>query len=154
MKRIMIAVCGLLMLAAPPIVRAQNLTAYNQVPDQYRDVDNGQLLQLVSYLLTPLGMGLEWGVARPLHYAATQTSMAPLLSGDTKESFFGQNDNADQVPPGTFGPYLINPTNEMVSTPEEQVLMPLEQKSAMEPSDTEMSPARVKPQPGGQPALH
>src|SRR5438132_11825951 len=112
MKRVMIGILALL-LAWPLLSHAQFDDQDRQDAMQYRDNEDGQLLKIVSYILTPVGMTLEWGLTRPLHYAATQTPAAPLLSGDTDPSFFGQNSNASHVPPGTFGPYLINPTNNM-----------------------------------------
>jgi len=57
-----------------------------QNPTEYTDTEDGQLLKVVSYMLAPLGYALEWGVTRPLHYLATQTSLAPVLSGDTENS--------------------------------------------------------------------
>jgi hypothetical protein len=102
-----------LLLSWPAISHAQyNDTGGQADQDQYQDVEDGQLLKVASYLLTPFGMALEWGVMRPLHYLATQTSAAPWLSGDTGDDFFGENHNADMVPPGTFG-YRIDPTNDL-----------------------------------------
>jgi hypothetical protein len=81
----------------------------------YNDVQNGQPLQIVGYALTPLGMALEWGVTRPLHHLATKSAIAPILSGDTETVYFGQNNNASRLPPGTFAPFQMpeNP-NEIV----------------------------------------
>ena len=41
---------------------------------------------MVSYFIAPIGYALEWGVTRPLHYLATKTSLAPMMSGDTEYS--------------------------------------------------------------------
>ena len=90
-------------------------------PLQYRDVDNAQLLQIVAYALTPAGMVLEWGVTRPLHYLATRTPLAPLMSGDNNYYFFGQNNNADLVPAGTFSAAPINLSNSFVSAGPEPI---------------------------------
>jgi hypothetical protein len=110
MRRLIVFVLALI-LAGPVISGAQTQDVDEPNPTQYRDVDNGQPLQLVSYILTPVGMALEWGLMRPLHYLASQTGAAPLLSGDKGSPFFTRNDNANQVPPGTFAPNVINPTN-------------------------------------------
>ena len=100
-----------------------------QHPNQYNDVEDGQPLKLVSYILNPIGMGLEWGLTRPLHFLATRTPAAPILSGDTERTFFGETDNADQVPPGTFGPYTINPTNRMETITGQPIVPLLEGKT-------------------------
>src|SRR6516165_5151328 len=101
MKRL--AVCTLaLILAGPAISGAQTEDPNQQNQNQYRDVEDAQALKVVSYILTPVGMVLEWGLLRPLHYLATQTPVAPLLSGDRGSPFFSENNNANQVPPGTF----------------------------------------------------
>jgi hypothetical protein len=146
-----IVVIFALLLSWPAISPAQYNDQDQQNATQYRDVEDGQLLKFVSYLLTPFGMALEWGVTRPLHHLATQTSAAPLLSGDTGESFFGENDNASQVPPGTFGPYTINPTNN-IQLSNRKAIVPVP------PAGPPLAPAQPIPpsEPvtsGSQPAL-
>ena len=42
-----------------------------QNPNEYTDEDS-QPLRMLSYLVAPVGFLLEWGVARPLHYVATE----------------------------------------------------------------------------------
>lgn len=152
MKRLIFCIL-VLILAIPAISHAQTNDQDQQNPTQYRDVEDGQLLKLVSYILTPMGMALEWGLMRPLHYLATQTSAAPILSGDNNgESFFSENNNANQVPPGTFGPYTINPTNNLQES-NNKTLVPVP------PASTTLPPAQSIPPSkpllsGSQPALH
>jgi hypothetical protein len=151
MKRLTILILALI-LVAPAVLRAQTDDP-DQQNTEYRDVNDGQFLKLVSYVLTPMGMALEWGLMRPLHYLATQTSAAPVLSGDTPPSFFDENNNASHVPPGTFGPPAINPTNTMQASNGTTTLVPAP------PPPTTLAPAQSippsKPQlPGNQPALH
>jgi hypothetical protein len=120
-----------------------------QNANQYRDVEDGQTLKGIAYLLTPVGMLLEWGVARPLHYLATQTSIGPILSGDKKSIFFTEHDNASQLPPGTFAPLKINPTNNLQASNEAAgVVVP--------PAKTSAAQSTASPKPslsGSQPAL-
>jgi hypothetical protein len=120
MKRGFPAVLLALALAYPTLARAQVNHGWYMGPQpdtdmrnpyEYRDVDNAQLLQIVAYAMTPAGMVLEWGITRPLHYLATQTPLAPIMSGDQDYFFFGQNNNADLAPPGTFGPAPMNFSN-------------------------------------------
>jgi hypothetical protein len=150
MKRL-ITFALLLILAGPAVSFAQYDDQDRQNPTQYRDADDGQVLKLVSYILTPVGMALEWGLMRPLHYLATQTSAAPLLSGDKDGPFFVQNNNASQVPPGTFGPYTINPTNNIEANNKTAV--------PVTPSSSTLAPAHSIPPSkpsieSSQPALH
>jgi hypothetical protein len=91
-------------------------------PCEYQDIEDAQLLKFASYLMTPIGMGLEWGITRPLHYVATQTLLAPLLTGDKDFKQFGQNNNADLLPPETFARPPLNFSNTFVPSPPERPL--------------------------------
>jgi hypothetical protein len=72
-----------LLLVAPSFVRAQGYSDLDeQDPTEYDDQDS-QLLNMVSYVLRPIGFTLEWGIARPLHYLATQSPVAPVLGANT-----------------------------------------------------------------------
>jgi hypothetical protein len=120
MKRaLMLFAATVLILSAPRISRAQYSTSDDQATAaQYNDVDDGQLLKMVSYAMAPVGYMLEWTVTRPLHYAATNTPLAPMLSGDTQDRFFGQTDRAAQLPAGTFTPFQVSPyANTLLNSP-------------------------------------
>jgi hypothetical protein len=150
MKRLF--VCALaLVLTGPVVCHAQSDDFDRQNPTQYRDVEDGQVLKVVSYILNPVGMALEWGVARPLHYLSTQSSAAPLLSGDKGPSFFTENNNASQVPPGTFGPPNVNLSNNLQASSNEAGV-------PVAPAGQTLAPAQSVPPSkpllsGGQPAL-
>ncbi|MBV8775216.1 MAG: hypothetical protein JO166_23210 [Deltaproteobacteria bacterium] len=149
MKRLIVFALGLILLG-PGISRAQNENLDEPNTTQYRDVDDGQPLKLVSYILTPFGMALEWGLMRPLHYLATQTSAAPLLSGDKGSPFFTNNDNGNQVPAGTFAPPVINPTNNIQASNNKS--------PSVSATGTLAAPESIPPSKalssGNQPALH
>ncbi len=118
MRATILALAVALLTILPAFAHAQYVRDIDEAnPYEYRDVDDGQLLKLAAYLLTPFGMGLEWGVTRPLHYVATRSSIAPLLSGDKDTYTFGQNNNADSVPPGTFDAEPLNLSNAFVPAP-------------------------------------
>jgi hypothetical protein len=150
MKRVTAALIVTLLLAGPSIARAQqhqwggSFTSGDQRnPYEYRDVDDSQLLRLAAYALTPAGMLLEWGIMRPLHHVATQTPLAPVLSGDKDVYYFGQNNNSDLVPAGTFAP------------------APMNLSTSFEPSGPERSPATshvdellIPPSREGQSTIH
>ena len=152
MKRALIGLVVLVMAAWPLRSHAQ-YTNDDEGTSQYNDVDDGQALKVVSYILTPFGMALEWGLTRPLHYTATQTAIGPLLSGDTETTYFGSNNNADLLPPGTFAPVVM--TGQYSSLP-----VPAESSSSstfapvvpMQQSDLPQ-PAARSPEAGGQPAM-
>jgi hypothetical protein len=139
--------------AGPATPRAQNDDSDRQNPTEYRDLEDGQVLKLVSYILMPVGMALEWGLMRPLHHLATQTSAAPLLSGDNTPSFFNENKNANKVPPGTFGPYTINPTNNLHASNNSATLVPVPPPRTKLPPSESIPPSQPVV-PESQPALH
>jgi len=150
MKRLI--VCSLaLVLAWPVICRAQTDDFDQPNPTQYRDVDHGQPLKVVSYILNPVGMLLEWGVTRPLHYLATQTFMAPVLSGDRGSPFFTKNDNSSSVPPGTFEPLTMNPTNDLQASNAKAIIPNAPSATSKEP--TQSLPPSEPVLSGSQPAL-
>lgn len=103
------ALIGLLMVIAMIVPRlacaGDSLDEFG--PPAYNDVDNGQALQLAAYALAPLGYVLEWTVTRPMHSLATDSPIAPVLSGDTQIRYFGETNNADMLPPGTFAPFQV-----------------------------------------------
>ena len=127
MKRVLIGLVALVLAGWPVLSHAQSDYEDEQVPSQYNDVEDGQTLKVISYILTPFGMGLEWGLTRPLHYVATQTSIGPLIAGDTESTYFGESNNADLLPPGTFAPHVMTGqyTNYSVPSPYTATLAPV-----------------------------
>jgi hypothetical protein len=90
-----------LAVAMPGMVFAQQ-GPYNdkQNPDEYTDAEDGQPIKIVSYFIAPVGYALEWAVARPLHYLATKTSLAPIMSGDTERSeIYNPGPTAEPIEP-------------------------------------------------------
>jgi hypothetical protein len=150
MKRLIICFL-ILILAGPAITHAQSGDQEQQNPPPYRDVEDGQVLKLVAYILTPVGMALEWGVMRPLHYLSTQTSAAPLLSGDKGTPFFTENNNAKQVPPGTFASPAVNLTNNLQASSNRVVIPSAPLGSGPTPAET--IPPTKPLTTGTQPAL-
>lgn len=78
MRRVAIILAAALWLAFPTISRAQYNDNDRQDPKEYHDEDS-QPLAIVADLLYPLGYGLEWLVARPFHYLATDSPVAPVF---------------------------------------------------------------------------
>jgi hypothetical protein len=73
-----------LIIGVPKLASAQYSETDRQNPNEYTDEDS-QPLRMVAYLIAPIGFVLEWGVARPLHYVATQTFLAPVFNAETQE---------------------------------------------------------------------
>ena len=53
-------------------------------PNEYQQEDSHPV-RAIGSLLSPVGWVLEWGIARPWHYVATQTFLAPVLNGGQDE---------------------------------------------------------------------
>ncbi|GEM_PF-3428959 len=111
------AIVGLLaaLLVSPPVLHAQqqdpNSPSNNgwqlHDPNEYTQEDSHPVRAIAS-LLSPIGWALEWGIARPWHYLATNTFLAPVLNGgeddDTWSEYYGapgQNAEIPMVPPAT-----------------------------------------------------
>jgi hypothetical protein len=107
MKRAAICLLALLALTVPRLAHAQYTIDDNYGPPPYNDVEDGQALRIAGYILAPFGFALEWGLTRPLHDAATNTPLKPILSGDTDIKYFGETSNADQLPSSTFAPFVM-----------------------------------------------
>ena len=101
MRRLMPCMVLALAIAMPAMVFAQQGPyGDKQNPTEYTDTEDGQVLKVVSYFLAPIGYALEWGVTRPLHYLATQTRLAPAMSGDTENSeIYNPGPTAEPIEP-------------------------------------------------------
>jgi hypothetical protein len=151
MKRLIILAFALILIG-PALLHAQSDEPQQQDQSQYRDVEDGQVLKFVSYVLMPVGMALEWGIMRPLHYLATQTSAKPALSGDQGPSFFAVNNNANKVPPGTFAPNTIDGTNNLQASNNSTTQSPISSDVSKPSSAKPIAPSQSLS--GSQPALH
>jgi hypothetical protein len=151
MKRAAICLLTLLALTLPHLSHAQDFDDESG-PPPYNDVEDGQALRVAGYILAPFGYALEWGLTRPLHHAATDTPLAPVLSGDTEIKYFGQTSNADRLPPSTFAPFVV-PANP--NAIESDASVPYQTRSDILPLVPPSQSYRALPYtPGGQSALH
>ncbi len=156
MKRIAICLLALLALTLPRLAHAQ----YGEVDDEYgpppyNDVEDGQALRVAAYILAPFGYALEWTVTRPLHHLGTDTSLAPVLSGDTDVKYFGETANADRLPSSTFAPFTMpaNP-NYIESDAASNNIYNQPVNLPAPPASSEHNYQEHRYIPGGQSALH
>ncbi|HWJ40725.1 MAG TPA: hypothetical protein VNT29_06315 [Candidatus Limnocylindrales bacterium] len=77
MRRIAIIFSAALLVALPTISHAQYNDADRQNPKEYHDEDS-QPLALFADIIYPIGYGLEWLVARPMHWIANDSPVAPV----------------------------------------------------------------------------
>lgn len=87
MWRAIICLSAALFIGVPNLARAQNIDSDKQNPKEYTDEDSHPL-RMFAYFVAPVGFLLEWGVARPLHYLATSTFLAPAMNAETREPTF------------------------------------------------------------------
>jgi hypothetical protein len=78
MRRIAIIFCAALWIALPTISHAQYNDTDLQNPKEYHDEDS-QPLALFADVVYPIGFALEWAVARPMHYIANDSPVAPVF---------------------------------------------------------------------------
>jgi hypothetical protein len=140
-----------LAVAMPGMALAQQ-GPYNdkQNPNEYTDSEDGQPLKIVSYFIAPVGYAFEWAVARPLHYLATQTALAPVLSGDTERSeIYNPGPTAEPIEP-------LAPANTASSASAAPAASPPQTYIERTPVGPVEVPAPLAPltTPPEQPALH
>src|SRR5882762_10977954 len=77
MRRVAIILCAALVLGLPTISSAQYNDNDQQDPKEYHDEDS-QPLAIIADILYPVGFAAEWLVARPLHWVANDSPVAPV----------------------------------------------------------------------------
>jgi hypothetical protein len=141
MWRAVICLCAALTLSTPCICHAQYVNNDQQNPRAYHNDEDSQPIRLIAYVLAPLGFALEWCVARPMHYVANDTALAPVFNGY-------------QPPPPYVPPVPLVPPDKIVESappPSMETAASAPAAAAAKPS----RPARSAPsKPSGQqPAL-
>jgi hypothetical protein len=152
---IIIGVLATALLTSPAWCRAQ-YSDESQNPKEYTQEDSNPL-KLISYILSPVGFMLEWTVARPLHYLATESSLAPVFGG-------GNDDETDYANAGVPAPIAELPPSDMApsrSSTELEGLAPRQGASGQsapsrtgQPSVGAPPSASVPSSPLQQPVLH
>ncbi len=117
MWRALICLCAALILAAPNFAHAQYADSDQQNPKEYRDEDSHPI-RMAAYILSPIGFVLEWTIARPAHYIATDSFLAPMF-GEVPEPTWTPPAIAeiplDNIPEA---PHVALPPTEVTPAPE------------------------------------
>lgn len=125
-----------MILGPAGVLHAQDFHQNAQNPEEYANED-AQPLKIASYILAPLGFALEWGITRPLHYAATKTALAPVLSPDLERQY---------------------PPSPLTELPPPDKFTGAEHENPQQPSEAHIkklpNQASSSAQPAQQPALH
>ena len=112
MRPVAIIFCAALLLGLPTISNAQYNDNDQQNPKEYHDEDS-QPLALISYVFYPIGYGIEWLVARPLHYIANESPVAPVFRP------LGGNDSSPPPPAPIIPDNTLNSAAAESSTPQD-----------------------------------
>jgi hypothetical protein len=89
MKRAIIALFLALMMAGlAASSHAQYLEDDRDEARPYSD-DDSQILKGVGYLFSPIGVAIEWTVARPLYYLSTKSPLAPIIGAARDDEGYG-----------------------------------------------------------------
>jgi len=101
MRTLAPAVLLAIVLAWPVSARCQQQSWSFHDPNDYTQEDSHPVRAIAS-LLSPIGFALEWGIARPWHYVATQTALAPVLNGgqeeDSWDEYYGNSGPIAEAP--------------------------------------------------------
>ena len=112
MRPVAIIFCAALLLGLPTISNAQYNDNDQQNPKEYHDEDS-QPIALLSYVFYPIGYGIEWLVARPLHYIANESPVAPVFRP------LGGNDSSPPPPAPIIPDNTLNSAAAESSTPQD-----------------------------------
>ncbi len=155
MRQIMIiAVLATALLTSPVLCRAQ-YSDESQNPNEYTQEDSNPL-KFIFYILSPVGFMLEWTVARPMHYLATESSLAPAFGG-------GNDNDTDYANVGVPAPIAELPPSDMTPSRSTELegLSPPQGSSGLsapsrtsQPSGNGAPSASVPSAPLQQPVLH
>lgn len=110
MRRLVLILAFALVLAPVTKTHAQVDQSDQQNPNEYNE-DDSQPLKIASYFIAPVGFLLEWTVARPLNYLATQSPVAPALNPSLTPKY-PPTRITDLPPPDKFAsePYEKDPS--------------------------------------------
>ncbi len=148
----MIFLCAALLLGGSAIARAQGADADTQNPKEYEDEDS-QPLKIASYFVAPVGWALEWTVARPLHYLATSTPLAPLMGASTDKDTGGPLPVAELPPPDVIET-APEPAVDTEIVPRAKTTASAPARPPAQAPGSQPAYGNPSPPSAGQPALH
>ena len=104
-----------LLLASPLRSDAQQQGQQLHDPNEYSEEDSHPV-RIFAYLLSPVGVALEYGITRPLHYLATNTPLSAVLDpGKDEDTWSEYYENA-----GPIGAVPLAQSEPVPSNPEIQ----------------------------------
>ncbi len=146
MRLVAIIFCGALLVGLPTISNAQYNDNDQQNPKEYHDEDS-QPLALFADLLYPVGYGLEWLVARPMHWIANDSAAAPMYRP------VGGNDTSPPPPVPIIPDNTLDETTTTSTTPQDwsPTRAPVTTNATVV---RPVAPPVAQPPSSAQPALH
>jgi hypothetical protein len=148
MRRVVIVFCAALFVALPTISHAQYNDNDQQDPKEYHDEDS-QPLALFADILYPIGYGLEWLIARPMHYVANDSPVAPVFRP------VGGNDMSPPPPVPIIPDNTMDQASSSPATPQDwsPTRSPITTNTTVVNPQIPL-PVAPPPAPSAQPALH
>ena len=136
-------------VAFPLSCYAQSSDAQDQPSWQLRDPNEYQQedshpVRAIGSLLSPIGFALEWGIARPWHYVATQTFLAPVLDGGQGEDQWEEDYDSGPIPEAPMPPPQAATPSSSQQAFREQNIAP---SAAPQVSSTTTSPTTTRSYP-------
>ena len=144
-------VTSILILSLATSALAQTFPEDRQNPKEYTQEDSHPL-KLVSYALAPIGFVLEWTVARPLHYLATESALAPMY-GNEDSAMRDTPPPMAQIPAPLYSEVQPPPTEPAVRQPIGPPFAPKRPATSAAPQPQASSPPPATSPDIGQPTL-
>jgi hypothetical protein len=153
MRRVVCVLIVSSIILIPALSRADEMNE-SRTPNEYTQ-EESHPLRIVSYIVTPVGFILEWTVARPLHYIASETFLAPAL--DSEYGYEERPVPVEELPPTTLPEAAVPPQKPALKEESLSRRAPAAAPAPSVPTESAQpsAPAPTAPSEStGQPVLH